>query len=275
MGNFFKSRFYKVVISLCIICAGAAFYSYNYTSATIPTTGLLGTLVSPIQNVFADISGFFTGLYDRTIDYNVAVDENADLKNTIAELEEIIRNSEYALIQNTELKHMLNIVEKTPEYSLDIAEIIGRSSSNTSNIITIDKGINSGISVNNTVITNEGFVGYVSRVGLNYAQITTIVDPSIEIGAIVTRTRNLGVIEGDLELLDNGCVRLSYIDKNVSLEIGDVIETSGVSGLYPKGVVIGYIEHITVSENGISKSAIIRPSVKVDDINQVYIIKSF
>ena len=125
-----------------------------------------------------------------------------------------------------------------------------------------------------TVITNAGLVGYVSEVGLSTSRVTTILDTSIAVGAIDSRSRDYGVIKGNLDLAKNSLTGMYNIQRSSLVAIGDYIVTSG-SGVFPNGILIGKITNISQEKYTTSLYAEIEPFVNLSEIRQVMIITSF
>ena len=125
------------------------------------------------------------------------------------------------------------------------------------------------------VITDDGMVGYVSNVTPTYCDVTTVIDTNMQAGALITRTREVGIAEGDYALMDEGNLKLAYLDPDSGVVIGDTVETSGRGGVFPKGIMIGTVERIVPEENGISNYAVIKPFVDVEKVTNVFIITDF
>lgn len=259
---------------MCIISLGA--FSYNIaTGGVLISTNVTGSALSGVQKGISNISIFFSNVYSKSFEYEDLVQENRELKEEVSNLESELRANEYAMIEKEELRNMVGIKEYNPTFEFEISEVVGRSVTSSENILTLDKGTNVGIEVNDLVITNDGVVGFISSVGYNYASVTTVLDEEFTLGGIVTRSRVLGIVKGEFELGLEGFIRLTYLDKNSDIEVGDTIETSGVSGTFPKGMILGTVTEIQIENQGVSKCAIIEPFVDFENINQVYIIKEF
>ena len=118
-------------------------------------------------------------------------------------------------------------------------------------------------------------VGVVSDVGTNWCTALTIVDTDTSMGARVFRTKDLGLAQGDFSLMGENRLRLDYLPADSSLLGGDLVETSGLGGYFPSGLVIGSVEEVQVDDSGASAYAIIKPSVDFDALTEVFIIKDF
>ncbi|MFI3225866.1 MAG: rod shape-determining protein MreC [Clostridia bacterium] len=275
MKDFFSSIFFKVVVAIFALSLGAAAYTFSFSGTSSLATTITGTLLSPLQTTFSNITIFMSNVYTKSFEFDEVMEENERLKQQVSELSDQARLYEYALTENEHLKEILEISEVNQTYEFEICEIVGKDFSNTSSVLTLDKGTSAGIELNDCVITADGLVGYITRVGLNFSQVTTVLDPTFTMGTLISRSREIGVCEGNLELLEQSSLKLTYLDKNADVLVGDTVESSGITGIYPKGIAIGTISAITTETNGISKYTIIEPFVDVDEINQVYIIKSF
>ena len=97
----------------------------------------------------------------------------------------------------------------------------------------------------------------------------------MQCGALITRTRETAIAEGNYDLMAEGALRLSYLTENSTVVIGDTVETSGRGGLFPKGVMIGTVESVLPEENGISYYAVIKPFVDVETVSSVSIVTAF
>ena len=94
-------------------------------------------------------------------------------------------------------------------------------------------------------------------------------------GAVVSRTREVVVAEGSFELAGDGLLRLSYLQNDSDVLVGDTVETSGYGGIFPKGLLIGTITEVLPESHGISTYAKIQPAVDLTALKKVYIVKSF
>ena len=109
----------------------------------------------------------------------------------------------------------------------------------------------------------------------NSCQVKPITDVSVKMGAVVSRTREVVVAEGSFELAGDGLLRLSYLQNDSDVLVGDTVETSGYGGIFPKGLLIGTITEVLPESHGISTYAKIQPAVDLTALKKVYIVKSF
>ena len=275
MKNLFSFRVVAAFIVIILICLGLMVYS-GATGRSKPVSDGIGVVMAPLQkgvtkvaNVISQGRAYFEG-------YDALEEENAELKKKVSELEQKERDADIALEENDRLRSLLGIQERNRSFKLQTAEVIARSPGEWATTISLDKGSNQGIAVNDLVITEEGnMVGYVSNVAPTYCDVTTVIDTNMQAGALVTRTREAAIAEGDYTLMSEGNLRLSYLEPDSDVVIGDTVETSGRGGVFPKGIMIGTIERVVPEDNGISNYAVIKPFVNVEKITNVAIITDF
>ena len=141
--------------------------------------------------------------------------------------------------------------------------------------ITVNKGKSDGIKKGNPVITPEGVLGIVKEVGENWAKVTTIFDPESAIGAEFTRTGDVGVVEGEAELSETGKCRIEYISATASVINGDILVTSGLGEVYPRGLMIGKVSDVKVDAVGNIEYAIVDPAVDFNNVYEALVVTDF
>ena len=125
---------------------------------------------------------------------------------------------------------------KTTSYALSLGsrrtpEVIARSPGDWADTLTLDKGSSSGVNKDDLVTTVDGMLGFVSEVTDNTCEVTSITDPKMQCGALVTRTRETAIAEGDYNLMTRGALRLSYLREDSKVVVGGTVETSGRGGV--------------------------------------------
>ena len=275
MGEFFSKK--SIVIILIAILLALVFGILSVVSAgrVSPVASFVNMLTSPIQSGISSVSDFFTGLSDRMTKYDEILEENEKLKSELSVLKDELRSLGGIDAENKQLRTALSLKERDSLLVFEAAEIVAKSSDNWASSFTINKGSTSGIAPDNCVITSDGMVGFVSEVGPTWATVVAITDTTMEAAAIASRTREVASAEGDFELMSDGYFKLSYLSRDTQILKGDIIETSGMGGLFPKGIVLGTVVEVKTESHGVSKYAVVKPAVALDRINHVLIIKSF
>lgn len=231
---------------------------------------IFSSVVMPIQNGLTYLKNKITGNNTFFADISKLQQENTELKQKNSELETNLRELEIIKSENTTLKEYLNLSEQYGNYTTKAAYIINKDISNYNNVFVINVGKNDGIENNMTVISEKGLVGHVISVTDNTAKVQTIIDTSSTVSATLSTSRDNLICKGILE--EKGMLKASYIPTDANLIQGDVVETSGMGGIYPKGIKIGTIKTIKNTKNIVDRTAIIEPAVNFDKVETVLVI---
>lgn len=274
MRNFFSSKFLIVILLIVSICLGMAVYTGASGKAS-PLTKLVGIVVSPFQQGVSKVVGKINDSYDYAFQYDQMKQENETLKKQVRDMEQKVRDADVAIQENDRLRLLLGIKERNRSFQFEVAEVIAHTPTDWATTLTIDKGSKVGIEEGDCVITEDGMVGYVSMVAPTYSEVVSVIDMEMQAGALITRTRVIAIAEGDYALMADGCLKLSYLDTDADIVIGDTIETSGRGGVFPKGIMIGTVESIVPEEHGISNYAVVKPFVDMESVHGVFVIKDF
>lgn len=274
MRFFFKSRQFKI-ISAVFIAVLLLTLVFSFLGTRIdPQTDILGSVVQPFRATAAKVReavGDFVSAYNGG---NALMIKNAELSAQIDELREKLADYEEISAQNETYKKYLGIKEAHSDFSFVLANLIARDSDDPYKGFTVNKGSMSGIKKHDPVITNSGLVGYISDVGLTSCKVTTILSPSITLGAIDNRSSDSGLITGRLEFAKNDKCVLKNLARSSAVAIGDYISTSG-EGVFPGGILIGSIEYIGTDSVNSSIYAEVKPFVDFSEIRDVMVITSF
>ena len=180
------------------------------------------------------------------------------------------------IAENEALRELLELREQRRDLTFESAAVIDRESTNWTSALTLNRGTAHGVEKNDCVVSAEGdLVGVVSAVGYNWCTVLTVIDTDTELGARVFRTQEVAVAEGDLALMGEGKLKLSYLSADAQLLSGDVVTTSGLGGFYPGGLVIGTVESVRTGDDGLAQYAVLAPAARLGELSEVFIIKDF
>lgn len=168
------------------------------------------------------------------------------------------------------MQEYMNLTQKYAEYKTIPAYIINRDISNFGSNIVINAGLNDGVQVNMTVIADKGLVGHVISVTNNTAKVQVIIDAASTVSCGISTTEQSIICKGTLD--NDQTLRASMIPTDAELIQGDSVSTSGVGGIYRKGIYIGTIKEIITTSNIIDRYAIIEPAVDFSKLNNVLVI---
>lgn len=236
---------------------------------------LSGSLITPIQNFCTTVINYGGNFVEAYADYEALKEENTKLKNELASIGQLMRDAEQYAKENQDLKAMLGIAQEHSDFDFAACLVVGCDQNGYSHTLTLNKGSADGLEEKDLVMTADGVVGYINELGLSWCKVTTILDSSCEIGAMVTRTQDVGVLDWDYSLSEQGLLRMAYLNTDVVLQSGDSVETSGVGGIFPKGVLLGRVKELKTESHGISQYAVLEPAVQVDEVSTVFVITNF
>lgn len=275
MKNFFTKNGIVVLTMITVIAVVLCLVSAA-SSGTGFVHNALGVIVSPFRAAGGAVSGWVSDIGNYFDSLEALQEENAQLRKDNAELQAQLRQAKEDSEENRRLRALLNLRQQRQDFVFESAAIVGRSSSNWSSTLTLNKGTSDSVAVGDCVVNEEGFlVGVVTDAGLNWSTVTTILDTGSQLGARVFRTGEATVAEGDLSLMNLGYLKLSYLEGESSLMNGDLIVTSGLGGFYPSDLVIGAVKEIRTDATGLTRYAILTPQVDLAQLRQVFVITDF
>lgn len=216
-----------------------------------------------LKNKIAGNDSFFVNIEEMKI-------ENENLKKKNSELEQSLRELEILKAENATLKEYVNLTDKYTEYTTYPAYVIQSDISNYSKIIIINAGKKDGIDVNMTVISDKGLVGHVISVTDDTAKVQTIIDTSSTVTSTISTTRDSIIARGVID--SNNELQASFIPTEANVLEGDSVETSGIGGIYPKGIHIGTIKQVVNTKNITNRYAIIETAVDFSKLETVLVI---
>ncbi len=228
------------------------------------------TLTSPIQAIIAwgldsVVSGFNRYVYLRDLreENHELVDENRRLLNTVVQLRE-------AQDENQRLRDILKFKES---YTIQgvVARVIAKDVSTEFRSIRLNRGSNHGIHKDMAVTHPEGIVGRVIRVTHDTADVVTVLDLLSAIDALVKRSRARGIVVG---MTDDLC-QLKFALRTDDILPGDVLLSSGLGGIFPKGIPVGTVSKVLKRHYGITQDVEVRPSVDFSKLEEVFVITHF
>ncbi len=275
MGNFFKTRAFIGMCIIAVLLLGLSLLSMADSGRVTILEDLAGIIVTPIQkasNRLVGAAGDFGKVFTQ---YEELQAENEQLKKELTELKGQLRDAEGYIVENKSLRGIIGLAEQRQDLEFSMAHVTGSSLEGYSQTITLDRGSAHGIEAKSMVITGEGIVGYVSEVGTTWCKVTTILDPTCEIGIILTRSGQAAVLQGDTTLSPEGRCKAGYLKNDATLAVGDNLETSGIGGIFPDGLFVGRIKEIKSETTGLSQYAIIEPAVNIKELDTVFIITNF
>ena len=263
-----KNGIVGIIITIVILILLVAFTNTGNKISYIEN--ICNIFVMPIQNGFTYLKNKISGNDNFFADMETLKKENQELKNKNSELEQSLRELEIVKAENETLKEYVNLKEKYKNYSTVPADVINRDISNYSSTIIINVGSEDGIEEEMTVIADSGVVGHVISVTDHTAKVQTIVDPSTAVTSTISTTKDTIVVQGTLD--SKTTLKATFIPTDAVVLQGDSVETSGIGGIYAKGIHIGTIKEVVNTSNITDRYAIVETAVDFTKLNTVLVI---
>jgi len=233
---------------------------------------LLVGLFSPIQRGADAALGAFSSMWYGYVDLRGVREENGRLKEDVARLEQALWMERDLIASYRRLSSVLEFAERIPGNPI-VAEVVGLDASAWFRTITVNRGMAHGVALNAPVIAAGGLVGRVIAIGSDVAQIQLLTDRDCSVGALLARTRARGVVAGSGEQASPTGLTLNYVSNLEDVVEGDLIVTSGMDGIYPKGIAIGRVGSV---RNGprLFKLVNVEPAANLDRLEEVFILEA-
>lgn len=274
ISKLIKSRFFIVTLAVALLLSIVpgvlcAMGQGSYVRSAIVTVG------TPFRWAFTKIGEGLSGfsVYFKTID--ALREENDALRRELDEYKNLVYDAELIEEENDFLSDFLGLKEEHLDFALEDASILGREATNYRTLLTLSKGTLHGIDVNMPIITETGLIGHITEVGATWSKAVVITETASAVGGYIERSGALGVVEGTYELRTDGLCRMVYIEADSDIRIGDKVITSGIGGIYPRGLLIGRVSAVEVDENSRTLTATIEPAAELDSVSKVMIVTEY
>jgi rod shape-determining protein MreC len=233
-----------------------------------PFRGIFGNVVNPFIYYTSKTAGFFGDIWSGYVNLIDVKSENGDLKEKNGRLK--MENSllREKVLEYERLKKLLNFREAYSFNSV-ACNVVGRNVDGYLKYIIIDRGSEDGIEEKDPVISFDGLVGVVSEVYRNTARVDVILNIKNNASVMNKRTRAVGIIRGSGE----GQLKVDYYDRLDAVEPDDELITSGLGGVYPKGIAVGLVDRIEAKDTGLFQDLYVRPVVDFYKLENVLVLK--
>ena len=224
------------------------------------------TLTYPLQASVNSVASTFKNLWYSYISLIDVNEENKLLRQQLLDMEEKMNQHIENSVQFLRLRDQLLFASKKITEKI-FAEIIGESADNNHDISLINRGSNQLVQRNYVVLRKEGLVGRIQSVSPFQSSVQLITDHRSRVSSLIQRNRIRGLIYGTHKGLE-----MRQINKHANIKIGDRVISSGLGGLYPKGLLIGWVKEIRRQKHELFKTAILDSAVDFKQIEEVFVI---
>lgn len=273
MRHLFNTKL-KIIIILAVLLTAVLAVMAGLTNRSVPELLVQGVL-APFRAAATSLTKTAERYYSYMFRYEALEAENESLKEQIANMEDAARKADATERENARLRNQLSFKETHETYDEVDAYIIGWSSTDWSNTVTINRGSNAGIEENMVAITDVGeVVGLVTQVGANFAVVKTVLDSTLEISATITTSGYNGMVSGGYIEGNDKYLQMDYLPSSAIIRNKDQVVTSG-STLYPRGLILGSVVDAGFKETGVAKYAVLKPAAEISSLEQIFIVTNF
>ncbi|MCL2377558.1 MAG: rod shape-determining protein MreC [Defluviitaleaceae bacterium] len=242
----------------------------------VAPTGFIGRglsyIVVPLQRGASSATGWIGGRFyilarsaEILSENQALVEENIRLSNENARMVALYE-------ENIRLRTIVSMRERYPQLPMIGARIIGQNPNDWQSSFNIDVGENDGVFPYMVVLGDGGVLGVIHETGPNHALVVSVMDNNFAAAARNARTEDLGTVGGDLDLRNDGLMRMRHIVDTARFLPGDEITTSAHGTVFPQGLHVGTVVSVHPSPEGLTQYAIVRPSVNLDRIDIVMVV---
>ncbi len=268
----------RVLFSLLVLAAVAVAVSFlvlRSSNGISVFENVVGTVFRPIESAFSSAAGGVKNFFSNWRNYDKLQREYETLEMTNEELSLKLSGVEETEQENARLKVLLDAQDAYESLDPIYAKVIARDPGQWFDTFTINRGTTHGVTEGMSVVTGAGLVGYVYEAGLTYAKVLTIIDTRSAVAVLVQRTRDNGVMRGEVTEASDSAECYTYYLPNVNNILpGDVIVTSGTDSLYPKGLTIGEVIAVSQETSSDGSYVIVSPYVDFRHVEEVLVLRT-
>ncbi|WMM90658.1 rod shape-determining protein MreC [Heyndrickxia coagulans] len=270
---FLNKRLIVLLISVILLVAMIGFSIRERDRISKPEQ-FVRDIVGLGQSVIAKPANALAGFFDNIEDLKNTYTENKKLKSHLEQLTSLEAQNHELKKENENLRSIIKEKNSLGDSESIQAQVIARNPDNWYEQVVIDKGEVNGVTKNMAVVTSGGFLGKVTQVDKFYSTVELLSSPD-ETNRVSAKVQNAkkdayGLIEGYDKKAK--MLLLKQLDFNIKVKKGDHVVTSGLSGMFPSGLLIGDIEKVTPDENGLTQTAYVKPAANFYDVREVLII---
>ncbi len=265
----FSKRMILVAVVIVLIAVNIILLTITSKHSQTPSGLGRGALVvvSPFQKQFNNFVQSVKGIWNQYFYLVFTAKENQRLKKALAKSMRQLNRCAESELANDRLRHLLGFEEEVP-WPMIAARVVGKDPSPWSKTVIVDKGTEDGVRQGAPVVIPEGIAGVVVEASHRYAKVLLLIDPNSAVDALVQQTRARGIVKGGGA---DYCV-FNYVLRKHEIGVGDTVVSSGLDGVFPKGLRVGRIAEIVRLNAGIFQKVSVTPYVDFEILEEVFII---
>lgn len=263
------SRKIKKLLSVLLILIMLSLFTRNVENNPLSST------VNGITYGLSKVSAAAVENNKGGMSYDELKAENEQLKEANSQLRARLVDYYSVKSENARLWKFYGLKKEHGDYDIIPAVVLRRDSNDEFYSFTIDKGTSSDVNTGDPVMGESGLIGWIGEADVNTAKVVTILSPRAGIGAVDAASTDRGIVTGSTKYADKNQTMFAKLKSDHQVKAGDIITTTGISGTYPKDLVLGEVKEIAYDTFDTSYYAVIEPYDNIRRIVNVAVITSF
>ncbi|GFO64220.1 rod shape-determining protein MreC [Geomonas paludis] len=262
-------RYRRFLMTALLLLAAFLTYALNLRNKehANPVERTVMGITAPVAGSAASATGFFSDIWNNYIDLIDVRRENIELRKSVKRLNARIIADNEAVAANMRFKQLLDLKESVAVPSLAVS-VIGEDSSAWFKTLVVDRGSADGLLEGMPVVAIGGVVGRLVKVAPHSSRVLLLTDHASAIAAIVQRSRARGIVRG----AGGGRCSLEFTVKDEDVKVGDTVISSGIGGVFPKGLPIGEVTMVKKGEYGVFQTIEVRPLVNIGKLEEALVL---
>jgi len=262
-----KGRILLIVLALSAVF-GAISLKFGTSNLTGPASTLFTDINGHLQQVLFYPAIRVKAIWDSYIDLVHLKEKNAVLKAQLSELRSEITTYREALIENRRLRQLLDMKRRHPGKTI-VAHIVGCDLAPWTAVVTVDRGKKDGLAPDMPVLVRAGVIGRIIDTSMSFSRVLLITDYHSRVAALIQRNRARGLLHGQGP---RGC-SLDFVKKGVDVQAGDMVITSGMDEIFPKGLILGKVISVSPGDKSeLFQEIRVEPSSRIGELEEVLIL---
>lgn len=266
--NFFR-RYRFALVMAALLLGGLTLFSVN--AGRDPSSSVTGRLLleilGPPQRAVSAVGEWIGGIWNRYFALVQVARQAEDLKRQVASYRQQLTDMDELRLSNQRLRALLSLKDQI-SYPQVAAQVVGVDPTNFFRTVIIDKGSSDGVDTQMPVINAQGVVGRIIWSSAHYAKVLLLVDHNAAMDVLVQRSRARGIVEG----AGNDTLRLKYVQHAEDVSPGDRLVATGADGVFPKGMLVGFVRAVKQEGKGVFQHIEVEPAVNFDRLEEVVVI---
>ncbi len=266
--SFFRRYRFPLLMTIFLL-GGLALFSVN--AGRDPESSVTGRLLlevlGPAQEAVSSLGEGVGSIWSRYFALVQAARQAEDLRKQVASLRQQLTEVEELKQDNIRLRALLGLSSQS-EFPQVAAQVVGSDATTYFRTVTIDKGFSQGVQTQMPVVNALGVVGRVIWSSAHYAKVLLLIDPNAAMDVLVQRSRARGIVEG----VGRDALRLKYVQHAEDVAAGDRLVATGADGVFPKGMLVGFVRAVRPEGKGVFQSIEVEPAVDFERLEEVVVI---